>query len=129
PAARGAEARCGIDRGPAGRADHARSVRGPHDGQDWSMAQTRYDLSPEAIHFLEERHLATLTTLRPDGSPHVVPVGCSYDPSSGLARAHSFAARQKVRHLAAAGRAAVSQVDGGRCYTLEGPATVAVVPD
>lgn len=93
------------------------------------MAQTRYDLSPEAIHFLEERHLATLTTLRPDGSPHVVPVGFSYDPSSGLARVISFASSQKVRNLAAGGRAAVSQVDGGRWLTLEGPATVTDDPD
>ena len=31
------------------------------------------------LDFLTERHLATLTTLRPDGTPHVVPVGFTYD--------------------------------------------------
>jgi uncharacterized pyridoxamine 5'-phosphate oxidase family protein len=40
---------------------------------------TPADLTPEMLEFLRERHLATLTTLRPDGSPHVVPVGFTYD--------------------------------------------------
>ena len=35
---------------------------------------------PEVLDFLRERHLATLTTLRADGSPHVVPVGVTVDP-------------------------------------------------
>ncbi|MEV0780869.1 pyridoxamine 5'-phosphate oxidase family protein, partial [Streptomyces sp. NPDC050428] len=29
----------------------------------------------EYLAFWHERHLSTLTTLRPDGTPHVVPVG------------------------------------------------------
>ena len=33
------------------------------------------DLPAEVTAFLTERHCATLTTLRPDGTPHVVPVG------------------------------------------------------
>ena len=95
------------------------------------MSTTPHDLSPETLEFLEERHLATLTTLRPDGSPHVVPVGFSYDPSDGLVRVISFASSQKVRNLRVDGdrRAAVSQVDGGRWLTLEGPATVTGDPD
>ncbi len=36
-----------------------------------------------ALEFLTERHLASLTTLRADGSPHVVPVGFTYDPRPG----------------------------------------------
>jgi predicted pyridoxine 5'-phosphate oxidase superfamily flavin-nucleotide-binding protein len=36
--------------------------------------------------FLAERHLATLTTLRPDGTPHVVAVGFTWDPEAGLVR-------------------------------------------
>jgi F420H(2)-dependent biliverdin reductase len=76
--------------------------------------------------FLRERHLATLTTLRPDGSPHVVAVGFTWDDEAGLARVISFAPSRKARNLAASpgSRAAVSQVDGGRWLTLEGPATV-----
>lgn len=70
--------------------------------------------------FLVERHLATLTTLRPDGSPHVVPVGFSYDVATGVVRVITFASSVKARHAARRGRAAVAQVDGRRWATLEG---------
>lgn len=83
------------------------------------MARPR--LSPAALDFLAERHLATLTTLRADGSPHVVPVGFSFDPEAGVARVITFAPAVKARNAARGGRAAVSQVDGGRWITLEGP--------
>ncbi|MTB07216.1 MAG: PPOX class F420-dependent enzyme, partial [Actinobacteria bacterium] len=43
-------------------------------------------LPEEVLAFLNERHLATLTTLRPDGSPHVVPVGFAWDDRVGLVR-------------------------------------------
>jgi PPOX class probable F420-dependent enzyme len=87
-------------------------------------------LPPEATTFLAERHLATLTTLRPDGSPHVTPVGFSWDAGAGLVRVITFAAARKVAHLEAApgSRAAVCQVDGGRWLTLEGPAVVTADP-
>ena len=83
-------------------------------------------LSPEAEAFVAEYHLATLTTLRPDGSPHVVAVGFTWDGEAGLARVITFAPSRKARNLVAApgSRAAVCQVDGGRWLTLEGPATV-----
>jgi F420H(2)-dependent biliverdin reductase len=44
------------------------------------MAIDPSDPGPELLAFLVERHLATLTTLRPDGSPHVVPVGSRTTP-------------------------------------------------
>lgn len=90
------------------------------------MALDPAALPQEALDFLAERHLATLTTLRPDGSPHVVAVGFTWDPPAGLVRVISFAASRKARNLVASpgSRAAVSQVDGGRWLTLEGPATV-----
>lgn len=83
-------------------------------------------LPATATEFLAERHLATLTTLRPDGSPHVVAVGFTWDAAAGLVRIISFAPSKKARNLVAApgSRAAVCQVDGGRWLTLEGPATV-----
>jgi PPOX class probable F420-dependent enzyme len=80
-----------------------------------------------ALGFLSERHLATLSTVRADGSPHVVAVGFSFDPDGGLARVITFAGSRKVRNVVdggGAGRAAVCQVDGGRWLTLEGPAVV-----
>lgn len=82
---------------------------------------------------MSERHLATLTTLRPDGTPHVVPVGFTWDPQAGLVRIITFAPSRKVRNLDAGdgtpSRAVVCQVDGGRWLTLEGPATVTDEPD
>jgi hypothetical protein len=43
-------------------------------------------LPAPAVEFVTVRHLATLTTLRPDGSPHVVPVGFTWDADAGVAR-------------------------------------------
>jgi PPOX class probable F420-dependent enzyme len=92
------------------------------------MALDINDLSAEIRTFLEERHLATLTTLRADGSPHVVPVGFSYDAESQLVRIISAAGSVKARNAARGGRAAVSQVDGARWLTLEGVASLATSP-
>ena len=78
--------------------------------------------------FLHERHLATLTTMRPDGSPHVSPVGFSYDADARIVRIITFPAAAKVRHAAAGGRAAVCQVDGRRWLTLEGNVRVVDEP-
>jgi PPOX class probable F420-dependent enzyme len=90
------------------------------------MAIDPHAPSDEVTQFLRDYHLATLTTLRPDGTPHVVPVGFSYDPAAGLARVITFAGSKKVRNLQAApgSRAVLAQVDGGRWLALEGPAVV-----
>jgi PPOX class probable F420-dependent enzyme len=77
-------------------------------------------LDDDVVTFLHERHLATLTTIRHDGSPHVVPVGFSYDRDARVARIISFAGSQKVANAERGGRAAVCQVDGARWLTLEG---------
>lgn len=79
-------------------------------------------LDDAMLAFLRERHLATLTTLRSDGSPHVVPVGFGYDADEGVVRIISFAGSQKIVNVERGGRAAVSQVDGARWLTLEGEA-------
>ena len=78
-----------------------------------------------------ERHLATLTTLRPDGSPHVVAVGFTWDDDAGLARVITFAPSRKARNVPPAPAAGprVCQVDGGRWLTLEGTAVVTDDPD
>lgn len=81
-------------------------------------------LSAQAREFLAVRHLATLTTLRPDGSPHVVPVGFSWDPEAGLARVITNGTSRKARNAAAGGRAVLCQVDGRRWLSLEGDASV-----
>ena len=89
------------------------------------MARDPSDPGPELLAFLTERHLATLTTLRPDGSPHVVPVGVTYDPATRTARVITSGTSAKVRHVRdGGGRVAVCQVDGRRWVTLEGTAQV-----
>jgi F420H(2)-dependent biliverdin reductase len=90
------------------------------------MALDPADLPGDVTSFLSERHLGTLTTLRPDGSPHVVAIAFTWDDEAGLARVISFAGSRKARNLLASpgSRAAVCQVDGGRWLTLEGPAEV-----
>ena len=94
------------------------------------MAYDPDRLSDEVLTFLAERHLATLTTLRPDGSPHVVAVGFTWDDDAGLVRVITFATSRKARNVSAgvAPRAAVCQVDGGRWLTLEGTAEVTSDP-
>lgn len=88
------------------------------------MALDPHALPADALAFLAERHLGTLTTLRPDGTPHVVPVGFTVEPERALLRIITSGASRKARNLAAGGRAAVCSVDAGRWLTLEGPARV-----
>lgn len=80
--------------------------------------------------FWRERHLCTLTTMRPDGSPHVVPVGVTFDPDSGVARVITSGSSRKARNVRFGARdddhamVAVCQVDGRRWATLEGRAVI-----
>ena len=91
------------------------------------MALDPSDLSPDVLNFVAERHLATLTLLRPDGTPHVTPVGFTWDDERQLVRVITWAGSKKARLLTESdgGRAAVCQVDGGRWLTFEGSAVVA----
>ena len=92
------------------------------------MALDPASLSPAALQFLTERHLATCTTIRADGSPHVVAVGFTWDPETGLARVITDGGSRKAAHVRAGSRAAVAMVDGPRWMSLEGPATVSDDP-
>lgn len=82
--------------------------------------KTPDDITEEMLTFLSEYHLASLTTMRADGSPHVVPVGFSYDHEERVVRIITFASSLKYKNALRGGRAVVSQVDGGRWLTLEG---------
>ncbi|MFE9722310.1 pyridoxamine 5'-phosphate oxidase family protein [Streptomyces sp. NPDC005794] len=88
---------------------------------------------PEYLAFWRERHVCTLTTLRPDGTPHVVPVGVTYDPETRIARVITGRNTRKAAHVLAAGpegaRVAVCQMQGRRWATLEGRAVVRSEPD
>ena len=95
------------------------------------MARRPQELDDASLDFLTERHLATLTTLRPDGSPHVVAVGFTWDGDAGVARVITWDTSKKARNVAddPSARAVVCQVDGGRWLSLEGPAKVTTDPD
>ncbi|WP_030682675.1 pyridoxamine 5'-phosphate oxidase family protein [Streptomyces sp. NRRL B-1347] len=91
------------------------------------------------LSFWRERHVCTLTTLRRDGTPHVVPVGVTYDPEERVARVIASGTSRKVAHVLAAtgaagaegpgARVAVCQVAGRHWATLEGRATVSEEPE
>ena len=85
-------------------------------------------ITDEMLAFLSEYHLASLTTLRKDGSPHVVPVGFSYDPAMHVVRIITFPSSVKYKNALRGGRAVVSQVDGGRWLSLEGIVTAITEP-
>lgn len=94
------------------------------------MAMDPTALPEEVMAFLAERHLATLTTLRPDGTPHVVPVGFTWDDDARLVRVITDGASKKARNVVdGSARAVVSQVDGARWLSLEGVPRVSDDPD
>ncbi|MGN6576814.1 MAG: pyridoxamine 5'-phosphate oxidase family protein [Nocardioides sp.] len=87
--------------------------------------------SPAFLDFWRERRLCTVTTLRPDGTPHVVPMGVVLDPDGGAAWAITSGTSWKVRNIRAAGPGgavfAACQVEGRHWSTVEG--LVAVLDD
>ena len=84
--------------------------------------------------FWTERHVCLLTTLRRDGSPHVVAVNATVDVDEGIARVMCSAGSQKERNVAAradqgGARVALTQIEHGRWSTLEGTAVVRPEPE
>jgi PPOX class probable F420-dependent enzyme len=79
-------------------------------------------MSPALVEFVAERHLATLVTLRADGSPHAVPVG--FTVHEGAVRVITFAGSVKAANVRRGGRASVTQLDGARWVTFEGSVRV-----
>ena len=95
------------------------------------------DLSPHLTskafgEFWRERHLCTFSTVRANGTPHVVPVGVTLDPDTGRAYVITSRGSRKVAHVVAGGAegapVAVCQVAGRRWSTLEGRATARYDP-
>lgn len=91
------------------------------------MARTPDQLTGDDLAFLAERHIGTLTTVRGDGTPHVVAIAFTYD--DGAVSIISSDGTQKVRNVEERGRAVVCQVDGRRWVALEGDAEVLRAPD
>jgi hypothetical protein len=78
------------------------------------------ELNESMLEFLTAKHLATLTTLRPDGTPHVVPVGFTYVASERRIRIVTRSHSRKARNASAGSTGLVCQFDGGRWLTLQG---------
>ena len=94
------------------------------------MAHDPRALPDDVEAFLHQRHLATLTTLRPDGTPHVVAVGFTWDPEQALVRVITNGTSRKVAHVRAGSpRAVVAQVDRARWLSLEGVPVVSDDPE
>ncbi|MFF3646569.1 pyridoxamine 5'-phosphate oxidase family protein [Streptomyces sp. NPDC002564] len=87
-------------------------------------------MSPSAAAFLAAPHTAVLTTLRPDGSPHLTPVRFTWDPRAGLVRVLTVNTTRKVKNVLATpdARVALCQVDGFAWVALEGTARVSDDP-
>ena len=82
--------------------------------------------------FWTERRLCTVTTLRPDGTPHVVPMGVVLDLDADRAWAITSGRSRKARNLRTATTGApiaVCQVDGRHWSTVEGRAFVLDDPE
>ena len=77
-------------------------------------------LTSDALDFLSERHLAMLTTLRADGSHHVVAVGFTFDPATHIARVITSDGSHKAINAERSSVGVLSQVDGARWLSLEG---------
>lgn len=88
-------------------------------------------LSDAARQFLTERHLATLTTMRRDGTPQVTPVGFTYDEEARLARVITWSESWKTKNILRDPHQTVAlcQVDGGRWLTLYGTAEATLDPE
>ncbi|NIH85985.1 PPOX class probable F420-dependent enzyme [Amycolatopsis granulosa] len=95
------------------------------------MITTTAAPSDELRAFWAERHLCLLTTLRPDGGPHVVPVGVTVDEDFTTARVICRRGSVKARNVRRGdpALAVVSQVDGRRWSSLEGTAVIREDPE
>lgn len=86
-------------------------------------------LTDEARTFLTERHLASFSSLRRDGTVHVTACGFTWDEETGIARVITSGTSQKAVNATGGVNAAVTQIDGPRWLTLEGVATTNTDPD
>jgi PPOX class probable F420-dependent enzyme len=68
-------------------------------------------LSPGAIKLLQEKQLAQLATVMPDGSPQVTPVWVDVEPDGSHVLINTVAGRLKEKNAGRDGRVAVSVVD------------------
>jgi PPOX class probable F420-dependent enzyme len=86
-------------------------------------------LTAAGLQFLRDRHLATFTSMAPDGTPHVTPVGFTWDPERSLARVITSGTSRKARNAALGASVVLCQLDGRRWISLQGTSRVSAAPD
>jgi PPOX class probable F420-dependent enzyme len=86
-------------------------------------------LTPQGLAFVAERHLGTFTSVRPDATLHVTPVGFTWDAEQAIARVITSGISRKARNAALGGPVAICQVDGRRWLTIEGTPRVRSDPE
>lgn len=79
-------------------------------------------LTDAGIRFVDDRHLAILSTIGPDDSIHAVAVGFTFQ--DGVVRVITTDGSQKVRNVERDQRATVAQVDGARWISFVGNAVI-----
>ncbi|MFF2370866.1 PPOX class F420-dependent oxidoreductase [Agromyces sp. NPDC058110] len=84
-------------------------------------------LTDDGRRFVADSHLATLSTIGPDGGLHVVAVGYTVD--AGVVRIITSDGTQKVRNIERDARASVAQVSGPQWLSIAGEATIERDPD
>lgn len=84
-------------------------------------------MTDDALAFLSDYHLATLSTIGRSGRIHAVPVGFTYE--DGVVRIIGTRGTQKFVNAERSGRASVCSVDGARWLSFEGAARVSDDPD
>lgn len=100
--------------------DMVRSGRSPRVGR--VTTETTTEITAEGTRFVEERHLAILSTMSRTGAIHAVAVG--FTLHEGVARIITTDGSQKVRNIERDERATVAQVDGARWISLVGSAVI-----
>lgn len=84
-------------------------------------------LTPQGETLVAEYHLATLSTIAPNGLIHAVAVGFTF--SGGLVRVITSDGSQKVRNVERGALATVAQVAGPQWLSFAGRATINRDPD
>ncbi|WP_322410076.1 PPOX class F420-dependent oxidoreductase [Microbacterium invictum] len=84
-------------------------------------------LTDDGARFVSDRHLATLSTIGPDGGIHVVAVG--FTLVDGVVRIITSDGTQKVRNVERDPRATVAQVEGARWLSIAGAASIERDPE
>lgn len=88
---------------------------------------TLEDLTEDGRRFVSDRHLATLSTIGPQGLIHAVAVG--FTVADGVVRIITGDGTQKVRNVERDGRATVAQVAGPQWLSIAGRAVIERDPD